>query len=52
MKTKSTRKKREFDAVATMRKIRDQVSNEIMNMTFTEEKAHLKKLLSGKKIPA
>jgi hypothetical protein len=39
-----------FDAVKTMREIRDQLSKEIMNMTFAEEKAYLKKLLSKKKV--
>ncbi len=31
-----------------MRKIRDQLSQEIMNLTYTEEKAYLKKLLAKK----
>ena len=31
-----------------MRKIRDQFSKEIMNMTFEEEKAYLRKLLKKK----
>ena len=31
-----------FDAVKTMREIRDQLSREIMNMTFEEQKAYLK----------
>ena len=39
-----------FDAVKTMRDIRDQISKEIMNMTFAEEKAYLKKLLSKKAV--
>ena len=49
MKTKT---KENFDAVKIMREIRDQISKEIMNMTFAEEKAYLKKLLSKKPIKA
>jgi hypothetical protein len=46
MKTNGKQKK--FDAVKMMRDIRDQMSREISNMTFAEEKAYLKKLTSGK----
>ena len=48
MKTKTVTKEKNFDAVKTLREIRDQLSKEIMNMTFAEEKAYLKKLLSKK----
>ena len=48
MKAKGGKKKKTFDSVKTMREIRDQFSKEIMNMTFTEEKAYLKKLLKEK----
>jgi len=48
MKTKSIKKEKNFDAVKTMREIRDQLSKEIMNMTFAEEKAYLRKLLAKK----
>jgi hypothetical protein len=48
MKTKVKKKEKKFDAVKTMREIRDQFSKEIMNMTFAEEKAYLKKLLKEK----
>jgi len=48
MKNKSEKKEKSFDAVKTMREIRDQLSKEIMNITFAEEKAYLKKLLEGK----
>ena len=48
MKTKSIKKEENFDAVKTMREIRDQLSREIMNMTFAEEKAYLRKLLAKK----
>ena len=48
MKNRSDNKEKSFDAVKTMREIRDQLSKEIMNMTFAEEKAYLKKLLAMK----
>ena len=51
MKTKTITKEN-FDSVKTMREIRDQISKEIMNMTFAEEKAYLKKLLSKKPVKA
>jgi hypothetical protein len=47
METKTKKKKKEFDAVKTMREIRDAISLEIMNMTYNEERAYLDKLLSG-----
>jgi protein gp37 len=34
--------------VKDLRKIRDQISNEIKDMTFEEERAYLDKLLTGK----
>ena len=46
------KKEKSFDAVKTMREIRDQISKEIMHMTFAEEKAYLKKLLSQKTVKA
>ena len=52
MKNKSDKKEKGFDAVKTMREIRDQLSKEIMNMTFAEEKAYLKKLLAKKAVKA
>ena len=48
MKAKTDKKEKIYDAVKTMREIRDQLSREIMNMTFAEEKAYLKKLLAKK----
>jgi hypothetical protein len=33
-----------------MREIRDQLSLEIMNMSYAEEKAHINKLLAGDKV--
>jgi len=35
--------------VQDMRKIRDQISNEIMDMTFQQERAYLDKLLENRK---
>lgn len=46
-KTKKTEKK--FDAIKTMRAIRDKLSLEIMNMTFEEQRAYLDKLLNKEK---
>jgi hypothetical protein len=36
------------DVVKDLRKIRDQISNEIKDMTFAEERAYLDKLLADK----
>ena len=41
-----------FDAIKTMRKIRDEISLEIMNMTYEEEREYLDKLLSEGKAQA
>ena len=47
-KIKITKKK--FDAIKTMREIRDKISLEIMDMTYEQERAYLDKLLAkGKK---
>lgn len=35
-----------FDAIKTMREIRDKISIEIMNMTYKEEREYLDKLLA------
>lgn len=48
MKNNGKKEKKAFDAVKTMREIRDQLSREIRNMTYAEEKAYLKKLLAKK----
>jgi len=48
IKHKETEKNNDFDSVKTMRTIRDQLSKEIMGMTFEEEKAYLRKLLAKK----
>ena len=52
MKTENTKKSKDLHEVKTMRQIRDKLSLEIMNMTFEEEKAYLKKILSKKAINA
>ena len=39
-----------FDAIKTMRDIRDQMSLSIANMSFEEEKAHLDKLIAQAKL--
>ena len=36
------------DVVKNLRKIRDQISNEIKDMTFVQERAYLDKLLADK----
>lgn len=48
MKIKPGNNGENYDAVKSMREIRDQLSREIMNMTYAEEKAYLKMLLSKK----
>ena len=50
MKTKTGKKGKNIDAVKTMREIRDQLSKEIISMTFAEEKVYLKKLLAKKTV--
>lgn len=52
MKSKKNKTEKKFDAVKTMREIRDQLSKEIMDMTFAEEKAHLEKLLNKEVVSA
>lgn len=51
METKNKKKQTIFNAVKTMRDIRDKISREIMNMTYEEERAFLDKLLSEKATP-
>lgn len=46
MKTRAKNKKT-TDMVKTMRQIRDEISNEIKDMTFEEERAYLDKLLKA-----
>lgn len=47
MKTKIEKKvEKKFDAINTMREIRDKISLEIMNMTYEQQRAYLDKLLA------
>ena len=50
MKTKVQKTPNTFDAVKSMREIRDKISLEIMNMNYEEERAYLDKLLEDGKI--
>ena len=43
MNTKSKKSKKTFDAVKSMREIRDKISLEIADMNFEELKAYFKK---------
>ena len=45
-KTKSTIVTTDFDPVKMMRDIRDKLTEEILGMTYDQEKAYLKKLLA------
>jgi hypothetical protein len=45
METKNKKTEKKFDAIKIMREIRDQISAEIMNMTYEQERAYLDKLL-------
>jgi len=46
MEKKAKKKKVKFDAIKVMREIRDNISAEIMNMTYEQERAYLDKLLA------
>jgi hypothetical protein len=47
MEKKNEKTNEKFDAIKVMREIRDQLSLEIMNMTYEEERAYLDKLLEN-----
>ncbi len=49
METKIKKSEKNFDAIKTMREIRDKMSLEIMNMTYEQERAYLDKLLANEK---
>ncbi len=49
MEKKNKKNIKTFDAIKVMRQIRDQLSLEIMNMSFEEERAYLDKLLFEEK---
>ena len=46
MEAKIEIKEKKFDAIKTMREIRDKMSLEIMNMNYEQERAYLDKLLA------
>jgi hypothetical protein len=46
MEQKNKKTEKKFDAIKVMRQIRDQISSEIMNMTYEQERAYLDKLLA------
>ena len=46
MEKKNKKTIKNFDAIKTMREIRDKLSLEIMDMTYQEERAYLDKLLN------
>jgi hypothetical protein len=52
MEVKTKKKEKKFDAIKTMRDIRDKISLEIMNMTYEQERAYLDKLLEQGQIKA
>jgi hypothetical protein len=51
METKTKKKIKKFDAVKTMREIRDKLSLQIMDMSYDEERAYLDKLLAERNPP-
>jgi hypothetical protein len=46
METKTKKIEKKFDAIKTMREIRDKMSLEIMDMTYEQEREYLDKLLA------
>ncbi|TAE32873.1 MAG: hypothetical protein EAZ91_03110 [Cytophagales bacterium] len=46
METKTNKTEKKFDAIKTMREIRDKISLEIMDMTYEQERTYLDKLLA------
>lgn len=46
METNTKKTEKKFDAIKTMREIRDKFSLEIMDMTYEQERAYLDKLLA------
>ena len=46
MEAKTKTPEKEFDAIKTMRDIRDKISLEIMNMTYEQERIYLDNLLA------
>ena len=50
MTTKIKKPVKKFDAIKVMREIRDKLSQEIMHMSYEEERAYLDKLLAQGKV--
>jgi len=50
MEKKNKKAVKNFDAIKTMREIRDKLSLEIMDMTYNEERAYLDKLLKQNEV--
>lgn len=46
MEKKTKKIEKQFDAIKTMREIRDKLSLEIMNMSYEQERAFLDKILA------
>ena len=46
MKTTIKMSEKKFDAIKTMREIRDKMSKEIMNMTYEQQRIYIDKLIS------
>lgn len=49
MKTETKKVEKKFDAIKTMREIRDKMSLKIMDMTYEEQRKYLDKLLNKSK---
>ena len=47
---KTTKKEKTYDAVKMMREIRDKISSETQDMTFSELKAYIQKQLAESKL--
>jgi len=45
MEEKTEKNKKQFDAIKTMREIREKLSLEIMNMSYEQERIYLDKIL-------
>lgn len=50
METKTEKIKQQFDAIKTMREIRDKLTTEIMDMNYDQQRAYLDKILSQEKV--
>ena len=50
MEAKIKKVDKKFDAIKTMREIRDKLSREIINMNYEQERAYLDKILADGKL--